>query len=152
MIKNYTSSVKAEDTIARIELILSKNGATGISKDYEDGKVTALTFLIPVENRSVSIRLPANPDAVFRHMYASKKQHRPGTEQRVKEQAHRTAWKLMQDWVEVQLSLIQMKQAELMQVFLPYAWDGKQTFYASLKLGQFKSLPYEGKVGDQSHA
>ena len=39
------------------------------------------------------------------------------------------------------MSLIQMKQAEWMQVFLPYVWDGRQTFYDRLKGEGFKGLP-----------
>lgn len=59
-----------------------------------------------------------------------------------KEQASRTAWRLIQDWVEVQLSMVQMKQADFVQVFLPYVWDGKrnQTFYAALKECGYKGL------------
>ncbi len=46
----------------------------------------------------------------------------------------------MQDWVEVQLSMIQMKQADLMQVFLPYVWDGKRTYYDALKVNGFRAM------------
>jgi hypothetical protein len=46
----------------------------------------------------------------------------------------------MLDWVAVQLSLIEMKQAELLQVFLPYLWAGKTTFYESIKQGKFKAI------------
>jgi len=51
----------------------------------------------------------------------------------------------MFDWVAVQLSLIEMKQAELMQVFLPYLWAGKTTFYESIKQNKFAALSYEGE-------
>jgi hypothetical protein len=48
----------------------------------------------------------------------------------------------MQDWVEVQMSMIQTKQADFIQVFLPYVWDEqrKQTFYQALKSSGFKAL------------
>jgi hypothetical protein len=36
--KNYTSSVAVETTIARIEKILAKAGATGVAKQYLAGK------------------------------------------------------------------------------------------------------------------
>jgi hypothetical protein len=39
-----------------------------------------------------------------------------------------------------QLSLIQMRQADFIQVFLPYVWDGKQTFYQALKASNYKAL------------
>lgn len=33
-----------------------------------------------------------------------------------------------------------MKQAEFIEVFLPYVWDGKQTYFESMKIGGFKAL------------
>ncbi len=46
----------------------------------------------------------------------------------------------MQDWVAVQMSLIQMHQAETLQVFLPFVWDGRRTFYQAVKETGFKAL------------
>lgn len=40
-LKNYTSSVPADTTIARIERLLVDGGATGIAKEYEAGRVKA---------------------------------------------------------------------------------------------------------------
>ena len=57
-----------------------------------------------------------------------------------KDQAERTAWKIVQDWVEVQMSMIQMRQAEMLQVFMPYLWDGKETFYSRVKGDGFRML------------
>ncbi len=46
----------------------------------------------------------------------------------------------MQDWVGVQMSLIQMHQADTLQVFMPFIWDGKRTFYQAVKDGGYKAL------------
>lgn len=56
------------------------------------------------------------------------------------EQAERTAWKIIQDWVEVQMSMIQTGQAETLQVFLPYVFDGKKTYYQALSESKFAGL------------
>lgn len=142
-LKNYTSSVPAELTVARIEQILARAGASGVMKEYQAGELSALTFrlTLPDSGRPVAIRLPVNPDAVFRELAKSLKRQNPSTLANAKAQARRTAWKLMQDWVEVQISLIQMQQADFMQVFLPYVWDGRQTYYAALKSDNFMALP-----------
>ncbi len=141
-LKNYTSNVPESRTIARIEECLAEAGASGISKDFAEGRLTALTFRVSLPSgRPMSIRLPANSDGVFTAMMKEVKRPRASTAGKIREQASRTAWKLMQDWVEVQLSLIQMQQADFVQVFLPYVWDGKSTFYEQLKAKNFLALP-----------
>jgi len=141
-LKNYTSNVPESRTIARIEECLAEAGATGISKDYKEGRLLALTFRVSLPSgRSMSIRLPANSDGVFTAMMKGVKRPRSSTAGKIREQAGKTAWKLMQDWVEVQLSLIHMQQADFVQVFLPYVWDGKSTFYEQLKAKNFLALP-----------
>lgn len=140
-IKNYTSSVPADRTISRIEQLLANAGATAIMKDYRGGIVQALCFNYTVNGNSVVIRLPANVEAIYKAMVERLIRKTPSTLQNAKEQALRTSWKLMQDWVEVQLSLTQMRQADFIEVFLPYVWDGSQTFYESIKSSHFKALP-----------
>lgn len=140
-LKNYTSDVPIERTISRIEQVLAKAGASGVSKEFNGGGVpVSMTFRIEMGHGEVNIRLPANSEQVFEAMKKEVQRPRRGTYEKLKEQAGRTSWKLMQDWVEVQCSLIAMQQADVMQVFLPYVWDGKQTFYHALKDRQFKGL------------
>jgi hypothetical protein len=145
-IKNYTSEISSETTIARIEYKLAAVGASGIMKLYgPDRKVTALVFKMPVGTREHSIKVPANVQSCYEAMWKNHCQSHSRvldqTKVRIMEQAHRTAWKLVQDWVEVQVSMIVMRQAEPLEVFLPYVWDGKQTYFEAMKGGGFKALP-----------
>jgi len=146
MIKNYTSGVPIDRTVSKIEAVLVEAGASNITKDYGDCELKAICFTVihPQDGTKVSIRLPANVEGVYASLSSAVKRPRKGTMAKLREQAGRTAWKLMQDWVEVQLSLIQMQQAEFLQVFLPYVWDGHQTFYSALKDGGFKVLSNGG--------
>ena len=147
-IKNYTSGVPVERTLARIEAALVRGGATGVSKEYGEGRLLAVCFAVvdPQTGRRTAVRLPANVDGVYQALRAAVKRPRRGTLDKLRDQASRTAWKLMQDWVEVQMSLIQMQQAEFLQVFLPYVWDGQRTFYAVLKDSGFKLLAAPGQT------
>lgn len=68
-LKNYTSSVPVERTVARIEEALAKAGADGILKDYDAGRLCALAFRVKLPTgKPISIRLPANADAVWQTM------------------------------------------------------------------------------------
>jgi hypothetical protein len=147
-LKNYTSGVPVNRTVARIEEVLAGAGASGISKDYKDGKLISITFRVRLSDQmEVNIRLPANVDAVQKTMMKEVHKPRKGTFDRIADQAERTAWKLVQDWCEVQVSLIRMQQAEFLQVFLPYVWDGQRTFFTAMKDGGFKQLQLT--AGDQ---
>lgn len=145
-IKNYTSGVDSSLTIGRIESKLAAAGASGIAKLYDTkGKISSLVFQIELGGKKWNVRVPANVQACFEAMW---KDHclrtsrpRESTKATIYEQAHRTAWRLVQDWIDVQISMITMRQAEFLEVFLPYVWDGKQTFFESCKAREFKALP-----------
>lgn len=141
--KNYTSQVSVEKTISLIERFLAKAGASNILKNYDGGEISSISFTLfdPVSRKTVFIKLPARVGAVEKILYRKIKRPRNATIKRIREQAARTAWKLMLDWIEVQLSLIEMEQVEALQVFLPYIWDGQKTFYMAIKENNFKFLP-----------
>jgi len=157
-LKNYTSDVPVSESIRRIENVLLKCGVTGIMKEYSaNQRIVAITFRVTdSDGRSWMVRLPAKEkeaiDALFLD-YAdgariSKDGQRldgyyPRKHKARKDfvaQGERTAWRIVKDWVEVQMSMVQLKQADLMEVFLPYAWDGRRTYYQSLKKSNYAGL------------
>jgi len=121
MIKNYTSNVPVDRTLSRIESILIKHGASNIIKDYSNGKLDSICFSIlnPLNSHLLSIRLPANEDAIYKILILESKVKRPreNTFKALKDQASRTAWKLIFDWIEIQMSLIEMKQVDFFKSF-----------------------------------
>lgn len=158
-IKNYTSDVPAGVTINRIQNLLLQAKVNGITIEYgPNQEVTALLFHVQLD-RQYSVRLTANVDGVHDTFwreyvgiektdklqngdeyicYNSRKKLRKSS---FREQAERTAWKLQQDWVEVQLSLMHLQKIDFLQVFMAYLWDGKKTFYQTLKDSNFLALP-----------
>ncbi len=167
-LKNYTSTVPVSQTIYRIEQVLIKCGVSGIAKEYDpdgSGKIVAIVFAIPAspDMPPMNVRLPANEEQAQNALwldYADGDKLTPDgqrlawnnrkrlTRADFKEQAERTAWKIVQDWVEVQMSMIQMKQADTAQVFLPYIFDGRQTLYQRIKERGFKALLPERSGGE----
>jgi hypothetical protein len=156
-LKNYTSNVPVSDTLQRIEKVLIRSGVSGIMKEYApDGRVSAITFEIRIANQKpYMIRLPANEEkatnALWKQYVGNDTLEPDGDEtqwpskkrrKRVDfvEQGSRTAWKIIQDWIEVQMSMIQMEQADTLEVFMPYIWDGEQTVYNRIKTGGYRAL------------
>ena len=143
-IKNYTSATPAWKSINNIEKYLVAAGATDISKKYENGICTAITFrmVIRPDYHTLFFQLPAKVEACFDVFWKEIKQPKKDTKLRIREQAERTAWKIVCDWVQVQLSMIQLDQAEIVEVFLPYVYDPRtdQTFYHKIKDNAYKQL------------
>lgn len=141
-LKNYTSEVPALTSMGKIEKSLVEAGATDISKKYEDGICIAVRFRMMVNQNALFFELPAKVDACFRVLWKEIKRPRPDTKKRVQQQAERTAWKIINDWVEVQLSMIRLEQAEVLQIFLPYAFNPatEKTFFTQIKESGYKAL------------
>jgi hypothetical protein len=148
-LKNYTSEVAVDVTIPRIEKFLVAAGADGIQKMYTNERLTAIMFLIDFEpGKQVTIRLPSNADKCTDALWQDYQMAVPKgrkTRDDFIDQGERTAWKLVQDWVEVQISLIKLKQVETLQVFLGYVWDGEKDFYTQVKNTQYRALLSEPK-------
>lgn len=143
-LKNYTSQVPVFQTISRIEYLLIQAGAKAIGKDYENAKVSSVTFQLSINGKDQIVRLPANiqkVNALLRKAYPKR------SPESVLQQAERTAWKLQQDWLEIELSLIQMQQKEAGEVFMAYLWDGQRSYYALAKeRGYLAMLPEKSEA------
>jgi hypothetical protein len=125
---NYTTEVPADKSVSEIIGLLSRKGAQRINQEYaEGGKVIALGFTLTVGQWPVFFALPSRTDATLKVL----KKNKPYTyrtqggieayEMRMAAQAERVAWRILKDWVEAQLALIETGQAEMAQVFMPYA-------------------------------
>jgi len=142
-IKNYSSSVAVSKSISSIEILLVEAGAKTISKFYmDDNKIAGFLFQLKVGESLVTFKLPSNPKAVEKVLIAQLIKPRKETIKRVIEQAEKTSWKLLHEWVHIQISMVQMEQAEATQVFMPYLYDGvnDRTLFQTLKENNFKQL------------
>ncbi len=139
-ILNYTTGIQVEKTAAEIQAKLGRAGAQAVMCEYENEIVTHISFRIKTTHGLINFRLPANADGVLRAMQKAKLSASKCT----KEQAQRVAWRIVKDWVEAQLAIIEAEMATLTEVFLPYAQqpNGK-TVYNNLLEGGFPSLTHE---------
>jgi len=80
----------------------------------------------------VGFRLPALVENVVEIMYGG--EDRYGRTKKItdaqRQQAYKTAWANIRDWIDAQMALVKTRQAEVAQVFLPYmVMQGNQTLY-----------------------
>jgi len=142
-LKNYTSTVPAATSMSRIEQYLVNAGASDISKKYDENKTCiSITFRMIVNLIPVFFQLTARVDACYKVLYSEVKRPNADTKTKILQQAERTAWKIISDWVEIQITMVNLEQADLIQVFLPYVYDPgtNTTFYNRIKDNNFKQL------------
>ena len=111
---NYTTKVDVYTTIGEIQGQLVRHGASKIMQDYDgQGRITSLSFLVDTPAGPQGIRLPANVDAV--HAVLQRQKVKCG-----REQAERVAWRIIKDWVEAQMAILESEMVEIDEIFLPY--------------------------------
>jgi len=139
-ILNYTTKIKAEKTASEIQMILGKSGAHAVMQEYADSEISAISFQFEMNGQILLFRLPINAEGVFQ---AIKKEDVENKFKNI-DQAKRTAWRIIKDWVEAQMALVEANQADVVEVFLPYLQDNTgATIYHRLKSGGFKQLTHE---------
>jgi len=132
MIKNYTTEVSEEKTVGEIVGLLSGKGARSVRIDYdEQNRPSAVSFILLIESLPIPFKLPCNFEGVMkaisrefaRHSTRYRWERKPSSI----EQSRRVAWRIIKDWVAAQMALIEAEQANMAQVFLPYAIPNEKT-------------------------
>lgn len=126
-ILNYTTTVPASRSIGQIQDLLVKGGARAIMSEYDDrGFAAGLSFAVGTPMGLQSFRLPANVDKVHAVLQRQRVQPR----YRERSHAERVAWRILKDWIEAQLAIVQSEMVSLDQVMLPYMRvEGERTVY-----------------------
>lgn len=126
-IKNYTTRISAGQTLQEIQKRLVAHGAKTFMIEYDQSRPSGLSFIVPTKHGDLPFRLPANVKQVKKVL----------EDQRVKsyidlDMAARVAWRIIKDWVEAQLAIIEAELVTIEEVFLPYMimpGEDKMTLY-----------------------
>ena len=141
-ILNYTTSIAVEKTVAEIQQKLARAGAQAVLTEYDSERVLiAISFRMMCQSIMVTFRLPAQVDRIYVLLQRDPKVSRS---LRTRDQAARVAWRIIKDWVEAQLAIVEAEQAKMVEVFLPYAQNPAtgQTLYQQLEGSDFALLEY----------
>ncbi len=116
---NYTTQIEASKTVGQIHGILVAHGARAILTNYDSqGQIESLSFEVETPHGVAHIRLPINPEAVLKVMMRS--ETRVPRRLVTKEQAIRIAWRIVKDWTEAQMAILETEMVKMEQIFLPY--------------------------------
>lgn len=152
-IKNYTSN--SANTFSNIQKILSTHKAQSIMFDYDNnGRIKGIGFALVIDNKLIGFKLPARVEAVEQVFYAAKKpkynwQKADPLTDKEKDQAYRTAWANVKDWIDAQMAMIDTGMVKPEEVFLPYAVTKTgATYFEAIKNNNYllSSSAEEGEV------
>jgi hypothetical protein len=136
-IKNYSTTIAVDKTVGEIEKILSVHGAKKVMKEYgPDGLICMLAFTINTPNGEMPVKLPARierMEGVFKVLVSKGKLSKSYWGNH--EQAARTAWRTIKDWVDAQMALVEVEMVKVEEIFLPYVYSQEmgQTLFEAIE-------------------
>lgn len=136
-ILNYTTTVGVHKTLGEIQQNLVDHGARKLMFDYDgQGHITSLIFSIATPDGEGGVKLPANVAAIYEVLKQQKKAGKIKTNLDYA-QAERVAWRILKDWVEAQMAILETQMVQFEEVFLPYMLNNKgQTFFEAYQRKQ----------------
>ena len=116
-ILNYTTGVPASRTASQVQALLVKAGARGVAYEYDkQGILTGMRFAVPTAYGLRTFRMPVDAQRTQAALERQKVDRR----YRTLEHAEKVAWRIIKDWIEAQLAIIQSEMVTLDQVMFPY--------------------------------
>lgn len=128
---NYTTTIKVEKTIKDIQDCLVKHGARAILCNYSiDGHINDISFQIDTLQGLIGIKLPSNTNAVLEVLKQQKKKSKNSSIKVTYDQAEKVAWRIIKDWIESQMAILETQMVRFEEIFLPYiiTSDGSTIF------------------------
>jgi hypothetical protein len=117
---NYTTTIEATKSASECIARLAQHGASAIGITYELMKPTGLSFVIDTPYGPRTYALPVNARGTHKALQEAYRRGRVSRRYTELDQAERVAWRVLKDWLEAQLALIEAGVADMAQVMLPY--------------------------------
>lgn len=117
---NYTTTIDATKSASECIARLAEHGASAIGMTYADKKPAGLTFRIETVHGMRQFSLPVNVDGTYKALVRARNTGGIPPRYADREQAERVSWRVLKDWLEAQLALIEAGVADMAEVMLPY--------------------------------
>lgn len=136
-ILNYTTTIDPFKTVSEIEYILIKHNARSIMKICDGQSITGLSFLIDTGIQQIPIKMPVKVDECL-EVLKREKTNGARNIKATREQAERVAWRILKDWVEAQMALLDIEMVSFEEIFMPYIeLSNGVTLFERFKENQF---------------
>ncbi|MFQ8581415.1 MAG: hypothetical protein ACLSA6_02205 [Holdemania massiliensis] len=135
-IKNYTTSKDAYESVGEVQAMLARKGAQRLMIEYgPDQRVVSVSFTIQTPGGVQAVRLPSNVNATLEVLKRQKLKNSKVIA--TYDQAERVSWRILRDWLDAQLAILETEMVTIDQVLLPYFVDRSgQSVYELYNSGQ----------------
>jgi hypothetical protein len=142
-ILNYRTGVDASRSVAQIQAMLARHGVSKVLLEYarESETPVALSFTIKTAFGDRAFILPARIEAVERVLRGKRVAITDAGARALKAHAPRVAWRILKDWIEAQLAMVQAELTSIEEVMLPYMRVSAEETLYSLMQKNHLSLP-----------
>jgi hypothetical protein len=117
---NYTTTIDADKSASECVAMLARHGASAVGLTFSGGTPTGLSFTVTTTWGPRQYILPVNVAGTNNALVKAYKKNAIPRRFTEIEQAERVAWRVLKDWLEAQLALIEAGVVVLEQVMLPY--------------------------------
>ncbi len=132
-IKNYRTVISALKTASEIQEILAKHGVDSVNIEYLQQKPDAIKFSVTIYKQEYFFRLPCNPHGVLETL------KRDGVAKTYcnLDRARDISWRIIKDWLDAQLAIIDAGQVTMAEIFFPYLLEANgETIYQKFEYQQ----------------
>ncbi len=131
-----TTKKTPEETGSEIAALLKGYNLTKFMVNYEDGDISGCVFGLKVDGKDVPIKLPVRWEPLWEMAQNGETRYIKD-----KEQAQRVAWRQSLRWIQAQLAMIDIKQVDVAEVFLPYMLVSEnKTLYQHMAANDMKLI------------
>jgi hypothetical protein len=149
-LKNYTTSIAAEKTMGEIQTMLARAGARRITVDYSTRREpSGVEFTVDTQHGERYFMLPARIEAIHATLRRQNSSGQVAARFTTREQAARVGWRIIRDWLDAQLAIVESEMVSIEEIFLPYMLiDGQRSVFELYEGQRFTALP-PGREGAQ---
>ena len=135
-IKNYTTTKDAYASVGEIQAMLARKGAQKLMIEYDDNqRVKCVSFTIQTPSGMQAVMLPSNVEATLSVL--ARQRTKNSQVKATYEQAERVSWRILRDWLDAQLAILETEMVTIDQVLLPYFVNKQgQTLFEAYKAGR----------------
>lgn len=137
---NYTTSIDPTRSVADIQALLARHGAEEVTLKYRAGQVHAVAFRLPGAFGQSTFVLPARTEAVEQTLKRQRGMGGVTARHCTPEHAARVAWRIVYEWLKVQMAIVETGMVTLDEIMVPFLTDAKGQSVYQIVQAQHRAL------------